>query len=74
MDVYLSSIPDEQKSRSQKFVLDRNPRRKRMDEKLDVRSVVLVRDRPWHNRGLLIESGILDESYDSLSVSTRDQR
>ena len=53
-EAHLSSIPDEQESRGQELVLDWGPRRERVDEKLDLGRVVLVHDRPRHNRGLFI--------------------
>jgi len=67
-EAYLSSIPDEQEGRAQRFVLDRGPRGERVDEKFDLGCVVLVDDRPWHSGGMFVENDIFHESWDRPSV------
>lgn len=69
-EMYLSSIPDEEESRGEELVLYWGPRRECMEEEFDVGCVVLVHDRPRHNRGVFIEDDILDESCDCLSACT----
>lgn len=70
-EAYLSSIPDEQEGRAQKFVLDRGPRGERVDEEFDLGCVVLIDDRPWHSGGMFVENDIFHESLDRLSVKPR---
>lgn len=61
MEAYLASIPDEQESGSQELILNRGPRGERMDEEFDLGCVVLVRDHPRHDSGLVVDDDILNE-------------
>lgn len=72
-EAYLAAVPDEQESRGQGLVLDQGPGGERVDEEFDVGCVVLVHDRPRHDRGTFIEDDITDESWDRLSAKPRTE-